>query len=143
MYALDSDSLTLFLHHKEQQPELVRRILTVPADQIWISIITVKETIGGVIALIDNPKRSAMAARDCAFLRQIMRDVTHFQILPYDDSARQIFAGMMAAEKRVGGNDCKIAASAMSRNFTVITRNIRDFAQIRGARCEDWTKYGP
>lgn len=140
MYALDSDSVTLFLHHKKQQPKLAKRVLGVPADQVWISIITVKEAIGGVMALIDNPKRAAMAARDCAFLRQIMRDLTDFQILPYDEAARQIFAGMTAAEKRVGGNDCKIAASAMSRNFTVVTRNTKDFLQIRGVLCEDWTK---
>ena len=140
MYALDSDSLTLFLHHRKQQPELTRRVLRISAHQIWISIITVKEAIGGVLALIDNPKRSAMAAQDCDFLRRLMRDLTDFQILPYDEAAGRIFAGMTAAEKRVGGNDCKIAASAMSRNFTVVTRNMKDFAQIHGVRCEDWTK---
>ena len=66
MYVLDSDSVTLFLHHKGQQPQLARRVLKVPADQIWISIITIKEVIGGAMALVDDPKRSPAADRDCA-----------------------------------------------------------------------------
>ena len=140
MYTLDSDSVTLFLHHKGQQPQLVRRVLDVPADQMWVSVITVKEIIGGAMALVDNPKRSSSAFQDCAFLRQILRDLSDFQILPYDDQARQIFNNMTAAEKRVGGNDCKIAASAIARGFTVITRNIKDFAQISGVQYEDWTQ---
>ena len=74
MYVLDSDSVTLFLHHKRQQPRLVRRVLDVPAEQMWVSIITVKEAIGGAMALIDNPRRAASSERDCAFPRSIMRD---------------------------------------------------------------------
>lgn len=139
MYVLDSDSITLFLHHKGQQPKLVRRVLDVPAEQMWVSIITVKEAIGGAMALIDNSRRAASSERDCAFLRNIMRDLSDFQILPYDEAAKQIFNAMTAAEKRVGGNDCKIAASAISRGFTVVTRNVKDFAQIKGVVYADWT----
>ena len=138
MYVLDSDSVTLFLHHKRQQPRLVRCVLNVPAEQMWVSIITVKEAIGGAMALVDNSKRTASSEQDCAFLRSIMRDLSDFQILPYDEAAKQIF-NAMTAEKRVGGNDCKIAASAMSRGFTVVTRNVKDFGQIKGVVYTDWT----
>lgn len=39
---------------------------------------------------------------------------------------------------RIGSQDCRIAAQAMTHGLTVITRNLRDFEQI-GAPCEDWS----
>ena len=139
-YVLDTDTITLFLHFKKQQAELVNRILSTQPIQLWVSIITVQEVIGGALSRLNNRRQSGDEMRACEFLRGIMGDIALFQFLPYDMQARQVFDGMTAAEKRVGRNDCKIAAIAMSRGYTVVTRNIKDFAQIRGAACEDWTR---
>ena len=74
-----------------------------------------------------------------ALLLRILRDLADLQLLPFDDDAERIYRKMPAAVRRIGAADCRIAASALSRGHTVITRNRRHFGQIPGLLFEDWT----
>jgi predicted nucleic acid-binding protein len=35
--------------------------------------------------------------------------------------------------------DLRIAATALSRDFTLLTGNLRDFRKVAGLRVEDWS----
>ena len=61
-----------------------------------------------------------------------------FTLLPYSAAAEALFQAMPPEVKRIGTQDCRIAAIAMVNDCTVITRNVRDFSRIPGVRCEDW-----
>ena len=50
-----------------------------------------------------------------AFLEQLFRDLLLFNLLPYDDVAEQVYQNMTPDVKRIGTQDCRVAASAMSR----------------------------
>ncbi len=139
-YVLDSDVASLLTHYPNQQPHLVQKVSAMPIQQMWISIVTIEEAIKGAFALINNPKMPTAQIQSCELLRRIMQEYSRFRILPYDATAQQVYKNMTAAEKRVGTNDCKIAAIAMSRNFVVVTRNVRDFTRINGVVFEDWTQ---
>lgn len=141
MYVLDTDTVSLFFRDANQQAPLRRRILSTPIQHLWISIITVDEQLAGVKRLIEDPRRSDEEVMSgCRLLKRVMGDLSTFHILPYDKAADQIFRNMSAASKRVGKNDCKIAAIALSRNLTVITRNVQHYAQIGQVKYEDWTR---
>lgn len=92
----------------------------------------------GVLAELRRKERTSKVTQHYEFLRNLISDLNKFQILPYDNHAEAIYQTMSPAIKRIGTKDCRIAASAISRNFTVITRNVDDFRRI-GAKCEDWT----
>ena len=42
--------------------------------------------------------------------------------------------------KRVGTQDCRIAAIARSKGYIVVTANVDDFEKIGIAQVEDWTQ---
>jgi tRNA(fMet)-specific endonuclease VapC len=50
------------------------------------------------------------------------------------------FDQLKSAKIRIGTMDLRIAAIALSRNLTVLTRNLSDFGKVPGLRIEDWTR---
>ena len=135
MYILDTNTIKAIL--RNPTPYLLRRITSTQYELLYISVVVAHEMIRGVIAELSKNERTPLVTRHYEFLRNVIGDVNRFQILPYDDKAERIFQEFPPAVKRVGLRDCRVAASALSRDFTVITRNIGDFEQT-GARCENW-----
>jgi tRNA(fMet)-specific endonuclease VapC len=62
------------------------------------------------------------------------------QPLPFDLAAAQAFDDLRRQRVRIGTMDFRIAASALTRGFVVLTRNTIDFARVPGLQYEDWTR---
>lgn len=139
MYILDSDIVSIVIWRREDYQRVLERLQPIPAGMLFTSIITVNELLEGTAGLIRRSARtvSAMSAYDR--LGSILSYVCHVDVLPFDDPAYATFASFPASAKRVGTNDCRIAAIAISRGMTVVTRNSRDFDRIPGVKHEDWT----
>ena len=125
MFILDSDTLRAILRHPT--PYLQRRITSTPFADLYISVIVAHEMVKGILAELSKNEQTRHVTRHYDFLRNVFSDLNKFQILPYDDEAERIFQTFPPATRRIGLRDCRIAASALSRNFVVITRNLRDF----------------
>ncbi len=145
MYILDSDTLTLYVHHQGQQTPLVHKVQSIDSSLLFVSMITVNEMVSSLVERITTDARRSHDEKmsDCRLLRDVMRGIAAFQILPYTEQAKGIFERMPSATKRLGPQDCKIAAIARAFDYTVVTRNLAHFSQIGavcGVACEDWTK---
>ena len=73
-------------------------------------------------------------------LHQILVDFSAAQVLAFDDAAARTCEELRTQGVRVGTMDLRIASIALSRDLTVLTRNLVDFQLIPGLRVEDWTK---
>lgn len=62
-----------------------------------------------------------------------------FVAVPFDDAAARQFDALRAGRVRVATMDLRIAAIALARDPTVLTRNGVDFGKVPGVRYEDWT----
>lgn len=59
--------------------------------------------------------------------------------MPFDESAQAIFNRLRAQRPRVGTQDLRIAAVALSQEATLVIRNRQDFAGIPSLPIEDWS----
>jgi tRNA(fMet)-specific endonuclease VapC len=67
------------------------------------------------------------------------RDYLTFVLLPFDVPSATIYDRLLAQNLRVGTMDLRLAAIALSRNLTVLTRNLRDFGRVPALKIEDRT----
>jgi tRNA(fMet)-specific endonuclease VapC len=54
--------------------------------------------------------------------------------------AGTVRSALESAGKPVGAYDVLIAGQALSRKFTLVTANAREFGRVKGLVCEDWGK---
>ncbi len=96
----------------------------------------------GSLARINRERsRSSLAIEVASRLFvTLIEEVARFQLLPYTNEAERLFQSWPAAVRRVGPNDCRIAASAIAHGYVVVTCNGKDFSRIPGVTFEAWSR---
>jgi predicted nucleic acid-binding protein len=101
---------------------------SVNEDDLCLSVITVGEIQRGIEKLSESHRKTSLVT----WLNDQMLLRFENKILPVDLSAMQIWgtltARMESAGKPMGVMDSLIAASALSQNLILVTRNIKDFS---------------
>lgn len=139
MYLLDTSIVSNFLDERRFYPQLTAKILNQPPESIFISIITVEEILQGALASVQKTKRKPSVVVAYQYFEELFSALNRFQILDYTASAELIYQSLPAKVKRIGTQDCRIAAIAKANKFTVVTVNVNDFVAIGLADVEDWT----
>lgn len=67
-----------------------------------------------------------------------------FEIVPFDSAAAREYATIRAQLESEGRviepNDMLIAATARSRNATLVTHNTKEFKRVAGLKLEEWAE---
>jgi tRNA(fMet)-specific endonuclease VapC len=131
-YLLDTNICIFIINRK---PDLViHRLAASLSSGAGISSITLSELEYGV-------HKSRHAEQNAL---NLLRFLTPFTIVPFDESAAREYGKIRAAlEKRgkpIGGMDLLIGAHAKSLALTLVTNNVREFRRIDGLHVEDWTR---
>ena len=108
------------------------------AADLHFSAVSEAELRYGVALLPAGRHRDALALAVEAILREDFED----RVLPFDSEAAREYADI-AASRRTAGRpvapaDCQIAAIARSRDLTIATRNVRDFADMEIELVDPW-----
>jgi tRNA(fMet)-specific endonuclease VapC len=129
-FMLDTDICSFIL--KRSNEIVLKRLQSVPINDVCISIITKAELLHGVEV---SPRRTDGLAVD-VFLR-------HVFILDFPDVAAPYYAEIRAELKKrgemIGANDLLIAAHARCLGLILVTNNTREFGRIQGLAIENWT----
>lgn len=133
---LDSDHLSLY--QRGHKP-LGQRLLKVPPDQIAITVISAEELIRGRLAQIRKATKPQERVYAYYWFTRTLDFLHDFTVLGYDIQAENQFQSLLAQKIRVGTQDLKIAAIALSQEATLVTRNRQDFECVIGLRFEDWS----
>jgi toxin FitB len=130
MYLLDTNILSE-THRRVPDPRVVAWIESVPERRLHTSVIVIGEIQRGVRL---RAKTNHLAAqRDELWLSELI-DTYAFQERLVPVSLQDVLAwGRITAGNKVPHIDGLIAAQAIARDWTVATRNVKDFA-LTGAR---------
>ncbi len=138
MYSLDSDTVNNLLR---ANPNIARRVRAVNPVDLRVSTIVLEEVVGKQINHLNTLRSQRRPlTRASQFLAELTIALSAFQILPYSDEAEQLYQSWPAKQKRVGPNDCRIAASAIVAGLIVVTCNQKDFSTIPGLVWQDWSR---
>jgi len=131
LYLLDTNIVSYVI---KGHPMRVReRLMTVPMEQLSISVITEAELLFGVAR---HPEATRLKLGVHEFLIRM-------RVLPWNSDVARSYADLRAELERRGitmGNlDLMIAAQALAEN-AILVSNDRAFRRIKQLQIEDWTK---
>jgi len=141
MVVLDTDHLTVI--QRQNHPTfsiLSARLGSMPPGEACTTIVNVEEQMRGWLAMV---RRSKKVQQEIAAYRQLHELFAYFAEIPvldFDEAAAERFAALRRSRLRLGSMDLKIAAIALSRHATLLSRNLGDFRQVPALRVEDWTQ---
>jgi len=141
MVILDTDQLTVI--QRQSLPTffiLSARLGRTPPEGIWTTIINVEEQMRGWLAVIGRSKKARQQIAGYRQLHALLSFFTEIPVLHFDKPAAQRLLQLRHSRIRLGSMDLKIAAIAVSREATLLSRNLADFRRVPGLSVEDWTQ---
>jgi toxin FitB len=120
------DTVTLSELTKSNANDAVLEWLTAqPRATLFTSVICVGELRYGVERLAPGQRRDRMRA----WLANIISDVLQGRIVGFDEGVAQTWAeARVFVPRTLPILDTLIAATALNRGFTIVTRNVKDFS---------------
>ena len=129
MIILDTNVLSALMQ-AAPEPKVVTWLDQQPSESVWITSITVFETRLGLVLLAAGRRRQTL---ETAFT-QLLEEDLESRVLPFDDAAAIEAAALAAQRQRAGRpvdfRDTQIAGIALARRATLVTRNVRHFADL-------------
>lgn len=135
LYLLDTDHVSLLLGG---HAALARRLAAHPHEPIRVTLVTAQELLDGWLPLLKRPQSAERLMWAYAGFKRTLEFLCDANLLDFDEQAAETFERLRGQYRRLGTNDLRIAAIALTVNATVITRNVKDFGQIEGLRVENW-----
>lgn len=129
-YMLDTNICIYLI--KEKPAQVLERLQKLRITDVCISSITLSELEYGVAKSVKKDQNQAA----------LTQFIVPIEVVPYDESAAALYGTIRASlEKKglpMGALDLLIAAHALSRKFTIVTNNAREFKRIPELKIENW-----
>ena len=133
LYYLDTNICISCIRKTFAAESIVYRFIVHGYDSISIPSVVVGELMHGAYKSKISDKT----------LQETEDFISGFKIVPFDYEAAVSYGNIKASLERsgkiIGPNDMLIAATALSRNATLVTNNTREFSRIDGLNLSDWT----
>ena len=141
-YLLDTDHLSILQRQTgDAYRNLAQRMAQHSPSDFAISIVTFHEQMLGSHAYINRARSLNQVTKGYEIMARIVSDFRLIPVLPFDANAAVAYADLKTQRTQLAKMDARIAAIALSRDLTVLTRNDRDFGKVAGLVIEDWAVY--
>ncbi len=143
MFLLDTDHLVVLQRRgpKQEYENLSHRMAQHELDDFAISVVTIHEQMLGANAYISRANERRGILRGYEMMKRTLQDAEYYLVLPFDEAALLEFERQRHAGVRIATMDLRIGCIGVSRQLTVLTRNLVDFRAVSGLSVEDWTTH--
>jgi tRNA(fMet)-specific endonuclease VapC len=135
-WILDTDTLTLF---QQGHPPLVQRCAQASSAPA-ITVISVEEQLSGWYKELRKAKRPDRLAWAYRRLTSNVAFLSQLTIHTFDEVCIRRYESLAKLRLKIGIMDLRIAAIALERDATLVTRNVRDFQRVPELRVENWAE---
>jgi tRNA(fMet)-specific endonuclease VapC len=136
LWVLDTDHVSLF---QRNHPVVTERVSAINPEEIGVTMITLEEQLYGRLNGIRRANSPENLISAYAKLSATWTYFTSINLLDFDLDAYNCYTELVRQKIRIGTQDLRIAATTISRNGILVTRNRRDFERVPSLRFEDWT----
>lgn len=136
LWILDTDCFSLLQRGNQT---ITQRVRAVTSEEIATTIVTAEEQLRGRLDFIRRAVSETQLTSAYTRLWDTLEDFRSINVLSFDRYAYACFAELLRQKIRVGTQDLRIAAIALSINGILVTRNRRDFVKVPDLNFEDWT----
>lgn len=144
MLILDTDHMSLMeWRDSEIAQRIIKKLETVAASEVWTTIISFEEQVRGWMGALSKAKKMKEQIENYRRLATLLKLYCGYQILDFTEQAAIEFQRLRKEHPRLPTMDLKIASIALAHKATLLTRNTRDFRDIKGLVVEDWTLEAP
>lgn len=133
-YLIDTNVISE-LRRREPEPRVVEWFEQRPAAQLYLSVLTLGEIRRGVDRLAEGERQQALRT----WLEQELPAFFSGRLLPIDEAIAQRWGHLMAQMGRpLPAIDSLLAATAIEHNLVLVTRNLKDVADLPVALANPW-----
>jgi tRNA(fMet)-specific endonuclease VapC len=139
MFVFDTDHVSILQSRVRPDAERIRaRMARHGPSAFYTPIISFHEQVLGWNAYINRARDLDTVCEVYHSFEGILATFAAAKILPFDRDAADRFEELRKQKIRIGTMDLRIAAIALSRGMTLLSRNLVDFRRIPGLVVEDW-----
>ena len=140
MYILDTDHLSLIQREGEAGRLVLSKLKAAEESDFSVTVITYEEQVRGRLSVVSRSRSIDEQTVAYRWLVQLVNDYRSIQVIAFDRAAVVEHQRLRKVYPRIGSMDLRIAAIALVKNATLLTRNKSDFGQIKELSIDDWSR---
>lgn len=140
-YLLDTDILSIFERPgSAAYTILMQRLNRRDEADVGVSVVSYDEQALGCHNPIVNSRNPTQLLGAYDLLHDVLDAFRTYPLVKFDADALIVFEQLKLRKLRIGTLDLRIASIALSKDMTVVTRNLSDFGRVPSLKVEDWTR---
>ena len=140
MILLDTDHLSVLTDRRAAGNAALVRRLERAEEPLAIPIVAVEEQCKGWLARLNRTRNIHDQINSYERLAELFDFLAEWDIISLNEAAADLYAQLRRQKIRIGSQDLKIAAIAITRNALLLSANLRDFQKAPGLRVESWLR---
>jgi tRNA(fMet)-specific endonuclease VapC len=140
MILLDTDHLSVLTDRRAAGNDALVRRLEREEEPLTIPIVAVEEQCKGWLATLNRTRNIHEQIHPYERLAELFDFLAEWDIISLNEAAADRFAELRRQKIRIGSQDLKIAAIAITRNALLLSANLHDIQKVPGLRVESWLR---